>query len=87
MTKVQKPRRGRSLRDDLAGCYVEDYNGDNLAIVLVSYFEDHIDRPLDDPNDEETGWGVWSIKKTEEALDHIAEQAAAWIEEGPKEQA
>lgn len=49
-------------------------DSDNLATILVDYFEDHIDRPRDDEQHEETGWGQWSMKKAMESADHIAEQ-------------
>lgn len=58
------------------GCInVEDggARGDNLAIVLASYFSAREDRPKDDPDDVDTGWGVWVIDKTNRALERIAE--------------
>ena len=57
------------------GCInVEDCEGagDNLAIVLATYFSDHRERPADDKNDPETGWGEWVIEKTNRALYRIA---------------
>lgn len=51
--------------------------GDNLAIVLCTYFSDHLERPEDDP-EYDTGWGEWVIAKSEEALDKIV----AAIKEG-----
>ncbi len=57
------------------GCiFVEDggARGDNLAIVLASYFSAHMDRPKDDPDDVDTGWGVWVIDRTNRALELIA---------------
>lgn len=50
------------------------WNSDNLAIVLASYFSRHIDRPGEDVDDTETGWGKWVLQKTDEALDLIAEE-------------
>jgi hypothetical protein len=49
-------------------------NGDNLSIVLCCYFEDHSERPENDPTDDETGQGKWVMEKTLKALELIAEQ-------------
>lgn len=48
--------------------------GDNLAIVLASYFEEHLERPENDPIDEEYGWGEWTIKQTEDTIELMADQ-------------
>lgn len=45
---------------------------DNLAIVLCSYFEGHVDRPEYDEIDPDKGWSKWALQKTDEALDIIA---------------
>lgn len=51
---------------------VSDSTGDNLAIALATYFEDHDDRPKDDPPSEESeSWGKWTIERTNDALDRI----------------
>lgn len=47
---------------------------DNLSIVLATYFEEHLDRPEDDIEHPEFGWGNWTIKKTDEAFEYMAEQ-------------
>lgn len=47
---------------------------DNLAIVLASYFEEHLDRPKDDPTDTDVGWGVWTVEKVNESVEYISEQ-------------
>jgi hypothetical protein len=58
----------------IAGFNVEDGTlGDNLAIVLVSYFEGHRDKPEDDPVGEH-GWGEWASEKCDEALALLAKQ-------------
>ena len=64
------------LRNKIGCLHVEDAPiSDNLAIVLCSYFEKHLDRPADDPESEH-GWGEWVEKKTNEALDMIGKQLA-----------
>ena len=69
------------------GCInVEDCEGagDNLAIALATYFSDHRERPADDNDDPETGWGEWVIAKTHRALERIAE-ATSQNNEGSRE--
>ena len=64
-------------RDDIGCMEVEKVNGDNLTIVLSSYFSDHMNRPKEDENSEDEDnfyWGDWVEKKTNEALDLIANQ-------------
>ncbi len=88
-------------RSRIGGIPVEETPGsDNLGIALAAYFEKHLDRPKDDPDDEH-GWGVWVMQKTNAALDliaaelltdgasapptaHCAGQAAAPPEAGPE---
>jgi hypothetical protein len=67
----------RSTRHRIAWAPVEEPNDsttDNLTIVLITYFEDHLLRPDDDPIDDETGWGVWAQEKAEKALDIITKE-------------
>lgn len=80
--------RATSLRDDIAWVDVDvdelygSGNSDNLATVLVSYFEEHLDKPEDSPvDDDRGGWSKWALDKTDAALDRIAAQAAAWAEQ------
>jgi hypothetical protein len=49
-----------------------DMGGDNIAIALAMYFDDHPARPSDDPIDTDLGWGEWVMEKTHSALDRIA---------------
>lgn len=68
-----------TMRNRLGSVLVENDNShgisDTLAIALCSYFEDHMDRPEDDPTDDEYGWGKWVVKKCDEALDLITAEA------------
>lgn len=67
MTKEEK-------RNYIGNIFVEDDPlTDNLAIVLVSYFEQHINRPENDPIDDQVGWGQWAVEKANEALDMIVQ--------------
>ena len=51
---------------------------DNLTIVLATYFSKHMDRPENDPDDPDLGWGgKWVRGKTEAALDIIARESKA----------
>lgn len=60
------------LVQKLGGIDVEDdLFSDNLAIALTSYFESHINRPIDDETDE-NGWSVWAVAKAKRALELIA---------------
>jgi hypothetical protein len=69
-----------TLRNRLGGLLVEDDNShgipDTLAIALCSYFEDHVDRPDDDPIDDELGWGKWVVAKVEAAIDRLVAEAS-----------
>ena len=81
MDEEQKRRR-RNIVGNVA--VEESHDTDNLAIVLASYFSGHINRPSDDPDDAELGWGEWVLEKTNAALDLIADEifteaTAEWI--------
>jgi len=65
----------------IIGCVdAEDVKGfsggcDNIAIALASYFSGHLDCPdkEDDEFDDETGWSLWVMEKTNTALAKIAD--------------
>ncbi len=63
------------IKDHLGGFIVEDsFNTDNLSVVLVSYFSDHYERPLDDEPEDGGTWSKWVLEKTEKALALLARQ-------------
>lgn len=63
------------LRNRIGSISVEDgSNPDCLAIALCCYFDHHMDRPEDDPTDDDTGWGEWVARKTNEALERITSE-------------
>lgn len=63
------------LKNLIGGCDVEDeMMCDNFAIVLCTYFSRHMNRPDDDPDDEERGWGQWVLGKYENAMDLIVKE-------------
>lgn len=69
------------LRNIIGGCDVEDGLWmDNLAIVLCTYFSDHMDRPDPDPESDDSGWGEWVTEKTNQALTRITEAVLKEIE-------
>ena len=47
---------------------------DNLTIVLATYFSEHMERPEDDPEDTDFGWGRWVMERTEATIDYMADQ-------------
>lgn len=62
-------------RNKLGGIYIEKATwSDNLAIALASYFSGHLDRPDNDEDDPELGWGKWVLMKTDEALDLVLKE-------------
>jgi hypothetical protein len=73
-----------TMRNQLAGVSADpsDPMADNLAILLVSYFEDDLDCPPEDwpggeRDDERGSWKVWALDRTDSMLDRLAEAAEA----------
>lgn len=57
------------IKRAIESCTVEDdYMADNIAIVLCTYFENHMNRPENDPKDDDKGWSKWVISKYEKAM-------------------
>jgi hypothetical protein len=56
----------RRLFERLGGVETPMMEGDNLSVLLASYFEDP-----DDETDDETGWGETALKGMEEVLEAI----------------
>ena len=67
-TDLQKLLAGdtRRIFERLGGVETPMMEGDNLSVLLASYFEDP-----DDETDDETGWGETALKGMEEVLEAI----------------
>ena len=50
------------------GCVTDD----NIAIALATYFEGLPECP-DDDVDDEIGWSVWAVEKSDDAINRIIE--------------
>lgn len=62
-----------TLADCLGECILEDRAAsDSLLLVLIDYFERHMDRPKQDDEDPETGWSLWAMNMAQDALSRIA---------------
>lgn len=65
------------LRNIIGNCQVELSSlSDCLVVVLASYFNRHIDKPEEGEDAEvgDSGWTIWVERKTDEALDLIAQE-------------
>jgi hypothetical protein len=56
------------------------WDADNLGIALATYYSKHPDRPADDKDDTELGWGAWVMAQTNDALDRIIATVAEAVE-------
>lgn len=62
------------------------FNGDNFAIMLCEYFEDHPDCPEGGEMDEYDCWKQWAIDRHDELLQRLAEAAVSEMSHsGPNE--
>jgi hypothetical protein len=73
-----------TMRNQLAGVSADpsDPMADNLAILLVGYYEDHPDCPDDgepgaERDDERATWKVWALDHTDAMLERLATAAEA----------
>jgi regulator of replication initiation timing len=77
LQRAEARRKAEVTANMVGGIQVEDGNkyagADNLAIVLASYFERHMDRPEPDPEGE-NGWGEWAEAKARKAMQIIADE-------------
>jgi hypothetical protein len=46
-------------------------DADNLAVAICTYFSNHPERPENDPDDDETGWGEWVNQQYERTMTRI----------------
>jgi hypothetical protein len=71
--------RTEELRHKIAAIPMVGTNpmDDNLAIALCTYFSDHPDRPENDEDTGETGWGDWVEQQYKATLDRIVAVATA----------
>ncbi len=58
----------------------DDVSTDCLAVALCSYFDDHMDKPENDPVDDEKGWGEWVCGKYEKAQENILNEVAEFVD-------
>lgn len=74
------------LRNTVGSCLLErDGFPDTLAIALCTYFEDHMERPKNDP-ETDNGWGEWVERKTNEALDLLTDEVLRLTQTGGERQ-
>jgi hypothetical protein len=48
---------------------------DNLAIAIVTYFENCAEKPEDAEINDEVGWSFWAIEKTDDLLLRVIKEA------------
>jgi hypothetical protein len=68
----------QNLRNLIGGhdCEPGVAHSDNLAIVLLTYFEDLPDCPDDDEGED--GWSAWALAKTNAVLDKLTDEVLAF---------
>lgn len=62
---------------------IDKNDEDSLGVALCYYFENHQDRPEDDPEDCDYGWGEWALEKENDFEQRVYKNLAGII--GPME--
>lgn len=76
INKYLNEKSVKEIIDRLLATPVEKQNGyqgsyDNLAIMICTYWDENPEKPENDPEDEERGWGEWVMKKYDETIEML----------------
>lgn len=77
---VNDPECLLNLRNRIGGLTVQNsgtHTEDNIAIALVTYFEEHPDCDPNGPECDQTGWKQWSLDRTNELIDRVVKVLVA----------
>ena len=81
---MDKKKAREELKNLLGGLDIEEEDGDvshdNLTITLCSYFDRHLNKPDNNPIDDECGWEEWVVAKSDKALAIIIDAVIAYME-------